>query len=374
MSSSFIPQHGGQLRALAARFQLSESSLVDFSASINPQPPSDALIDALHELLRGRKIITNYPDIEYLELKRVIARYAGVDEASIAIGNGVMPLLAATIRALRIPSCMVLVPAFAEYRRTLAMCDVVCNTLTLEEVDGFRIDCNRILMQLQSTGAKALLLANPHSPSGSLVPAGELRRLQEAAAAAGVVTIVDEAFIDYIPEGTSSLIAAGCKDLIVLRSVTKFFSMPGARVAYAIAHPETRSAIEASMPLWPVDSIAAEAARLAIEDRALAITTREANARERDWLAAQMRALGLTVFPGKANYLLVKIDNNRDGLEFWRRLLIEHNIVVRSCANFEGLSRQFFRVGVRSRPEDQCLVAALSRMMEESASPMVHPT
>ena len=69
--------------------------------------------------------------------------------------------------------------------------------------------------------------------------------------------------------------------LVVLRSLTKFFVMPGLRVAYAVAHPETRVAIEAFVPAWPVDSIAAEAARLVLQDQASIAGTREINARER---------------------------------------------------------------------------------------------
>lgn len=363
MSSDFIPPHGGQLRELAAQYHVEEASLLDFSASINPQPPSDAWVEALCESLRARKVITAYPDIEYLELRKALAQYAGVGVASIVIGNGVMPLLAAAIRALRIRSCVVLAPAFAEYRRTLVACDVDCHPLMLREDDGFRLDRERVLVQLKLTGAQALLLANPHSPSGSLIPAAELHQLQEAAASYGVITIVDEAFIDYLPEQTLSSVAAETRDLIVLRSVTKFFSMPGLRVAYGIAHPETRTITEMSIPLWPVDSIAAEGARLAVEDRKGAVVARESNAGERDWLANRLRALGVTVFPSAANYLLVKLNGIQDGLRFWRRLVVEHRIVIRSCANFDGLSQHYFRIGVRTRSENQCLLNAIAQML-----------
>lgn len=357
-----MPRHGGQLRELAAQFQLPEDSLLDFSASINPRPPGDALVEALCDSLRARTIITQYPDIEYLELRKAIARYAGVDMASIVVGNGVMPLLAAALRALRIRSCLVLVPAFTEYRRTLAACDVECHTLVLREEDGFRVDCDRVFKQVKSTGAQALLIANPQSPSGTLMSAAEVGQLQETAANYGVATIVDEAFIDYVPEQSQSSGAAETNGLIVLRSVTKFFSMPGLRVAYAIVDPETRTGMETSMPSWPVDSIAAETTRLVLEDRGWAAAARESNAQERNWFAAELRALGLTVFPGAANFLLTRLNAKQDGLEFWRRLVVDHRIVVRSCANFEGLNQQCFRVGVRTRNENLRLLTAFSQM------------
>jgi threonine-phosphate decarboxylase len=94
--------------------------------------------------------------------------------------------------------------------------------------------------------------------------------------------------------------------------------------------------------------------------------TRETNARERDWLAGELQSLGLRVFPSAANYLLVKINQAWNGFEFWRRLIIEHRVVIRSCANFEGLDEHYFRIGVRTRSENQRLVHALTESLRST--------
>ena len=116
MDSDFLPAHGGQLRELATEFDIPESSLVDFSASIHPLSPSDALVATLCDAIRARKILTTYPDMHYSALKQAIAEYAHVDVPTIAIGNGVLPLLDAAVRALGLRKCMVPVPAFTKYR------------------------------------------------------------------------------------------------------------------------------------------------------------------------------------------------------------------------------------------------------------------
>jgi len=363
MANSFLPVHGGQLGELAERFGLSEESLLDFSACVNPHPPDESLLDALCEAIRARKSVTCYPDTHYRDLKRALAEYTRVEPEAIAIGNGVMTLLAATLRSLKIRKCMVLVPAFVEYRRTLAACDVDCCTLELKEEDGFLIDCERVLAQLQATGAQALLLANPQSPSGRPMPAAQLNGLRQAAWIRGVAVIVDEAYIDYCAEHSVVGIAAEAGGLVVLRSLTKFFSMPGLRVAYAVADPGTRFEIEASIPLWPVDSIAALAAQLSVMDHASILATRSLNHHQRTYLQTQLSAQGFTVFPSAANYLLLKLNASLDGAEYWRRLLVEEQLVVRSCANFEGLHRQFLRVGVRTRAENDRLLAAMARVL-----------
>jgi threonine-phosphate decarboxylase len=65
------------------------------------------------------------------------------------------------------------------------------------------------------------------------------------------------------------------------------------------------------------------------------------------------------VFPAAANFLLIKVDETRGGLELWRRLILDYGIVVRSCASFEGLNQQYFRVGVRTHSENKRLITAL---------------
>ncbi|MGB8014119.1 MAG: aminotransferase class I/II-fold pyridoxal phosphate-dependent enzyme [Terriglobales bacterium] len=348
---------------MATEFDIPESSLLDFSASIHPLPPSDALVATLCDAIRARTILTTYPDIHYSALKRAIAEYVHVDVPAVAIGNGVMPLLDAAVRTLGLRKCLVPVPAFTEYRSILGACGTEFCALTGAPGEGFSIDTGRVFAELKATGAQALLLANPQSPSGRLMRAEELGRLHEAAFALGVTTIVDEAFIDYVPGESMSKTAAESLGLVVLRSLTKFFAMPGLRVAYAVAHPETRAAIEAFVPAWPVDSIAAEAARLALQDQASIAATRETNARERRWLADQLQSLGLRVFPSAANYLLVKTDENGNGLDLWRRLVVAHRVVIRSCANFEGLDERYFRIGVRTCFENQLLVEAMTQVL-----------
>lgn len=373
MREDFLPAHGGQLRELAAAFCVPEASLLDFSASIHPHPPSDLVVDSLCDALRARTILTSYPDMHYAALKDAIAAYLQVDVHAIAIDSGVMPLLSAALSTLRPRRCLVPVPAFAEYRKVLGTCGVEYCTFASTQETGFLLDVDKMIASLKASGAQAVLLANPQSPSGQLMSAEELLRLHEAASALGAITIVDEAFIDYAPENSVSQWAAKNSGLIVLRSLTKFFAIPGLRVAYAISCPEIRASIESRIPAWPVGSIAAGAARIVLQDQPAILQTRAANATERSWLAERLRELGLCVFPAAANYLLIKIDADRNGQEFWQRLIVEHRIVLRSCANFEGLDEHYFRIGVRTRPQNELLVSALNQALHLAPQSLVSP-
>src|SRR5262249_30689036 len=115
----FRPLHGGQLHQTADHFGIPVSELLDFSANINPDGPPPAVLSCLREAINSPSIISNYPDLDEFNLRRCIAKYVRIRPENIAIANGFVPLLDAALRTLFIRSCLVPVPAFVEYRRTL---------------------------------------------------------------------------------------------------------------------------------------------------------------------------------------------------------------------------------------------------------------
>lgn len=362
MSEPF-PEHGGQMSALAAAFGLRAEELHDFSASIHPHPPSQAVVTALSAAVTGRTALATYPEMHYTALKEAVALYADVSAASIIVDGGVMQLLADTLEVLRPRRCLVPYPCFAEYAKMLAACAVERAPHALDAAEGFALEPDHLIAAMKAASADALLVANPQSPCGRLATADELLRLYEAVHALGATLIVDEAFIDYAPEQSLASRAAVLPGLVVLRSLTKFFAMPGLRVAYAVAEPALRAAIEAVIPSWPVGALAAEAARLVVGERASIAATRQMNAEEREWLVAELKKLGLGVYSAAANYIMVRVGEQLDGRRIWQRLIVEHRVVVRACANFEGLDENFFRVGIRTRAENQILVEAFAAVL-----------
>lgn len=366
-SLSEIPAHGGQLRALALQFGIPSSELLDFSASIHPVPPPPHVLSKLRACMSKLEYLSTYPDINYTDLKQAIATYIDAHPSSIIVGNGVMPLLQAAVQSSNARRCMILVPAFTEYRQILKASKVECSSLCLWSEQGFSLDIDLVCKELERTGADTLLLANPHSPSGMLLFAKALHELVTRAARINVTTIVDEAFIDYVPEESLASDVERTSRLIVLRSLTKFFAIPGLRVAYALAHGSRKAQMEACMPLWPVSTIAAEAARLMLREIDWIQHARKSNAEERDWLAKQLSNLRMQVYSGRANYLLLKTEPG-EGIKIWRELITKHQIVVRSCANFEGLDADFLRVGIRSRADNERLVAACAQMIPKLRS------
>jgi threonine-phosphate decarboxylase len=340
--------HGGDVWHLGVPVE----QVLDFSANVNPRGLPPRALARLAKDAADPQLLQRYPDPSAHTLRAALSRQLDVPPEAIAIGPGAEALLAPALRSMKATRALVPVPAFSEYRRVCEWQNVEFVPLPLESAQSFRICVDDL------RGCDALILNNPHNPTGALLPAAEVRQL----AALGVPLLLDEAFIDYAPQASLAAEAAGRKGLIVLRSLTKFYGCPALRVGYAVAHPETTREIAGLLPTWPVSQSAMDALSLAIEDHEYAEATLCANATEREILSARLQSLGLIVFPSAANFLLVKLPSAMPlASELRARLIERHRILIRNCDSYEGLERgSYIRVAVRSAAENLRLTEALA--------------
>lgn len=354
--TGLVPFHGGQLRQIAERFGIPVSELLDFSANINPDGPPAGVFSVLRHALREPSVVTEYPDLDERELRQSLACYAGVRHECIAVANGFVPLLDAALRILEVRSCLVPVPAFVEYRRALERCRIEMMPYTLASESDFRCDA----AELFRDRCDAILLANPQNPSGVLSSRDAMLRLAEEAAERNVWLFLDEAFIDYCPE--SSLVGEvdRLSNLIVFRSVTKFFGIAGLRVAYAIANSKLCRELQETIAPWPVTTVASLAASAAVQDEEYAQRAIALNHRRRSELQTAIQKLGIHAYPSAANFLLLRLPGSTGSQQFWEYLIREHRIVLRNCANYEALEGQHLRAAVRTEAENERLIYALA--------------
>jgi threonine-phosphate decarboxylase len=354
--TALAPLHGGQLQQIAERFGIAVSELIDFSANINPEGPPAAVLPCLRASLENPSILTHYPDLDEKQLRQSLAHYAGVRPESVAVANGFVPLLDATLRILVIQSCVVPVPAFVEYRKVLerSLVEMIPDILTAES--AFNYDATSLL-----TGShQAILLANPQNPSGILSPRPTMLRIAEEAARRNIFVLLDEAFIDFCPDASLVCEIDRLPNLIVFRSVTKFFGIAGLRVAYAAANPELCKRIQQAIAPWSVTTLASVAVSTAVRNEAYARHSIALNSERRDHLETGVRQVGIHVYPSAANFLLLRLPASVDGQQFWERLICKHHIVLRNCANYEALSASHLRAAVRTSTENERLIEALS--------------
>lgn len=352
--------HGGTVYEAARRWQIDPREVLDFSANINPFGPPSAVLDALKDAWRT---CGTYPDQS--ELRAALSEKVGCSVENISVGNGSTGLIFAAVRALRPRTALLIEPAFAEYRRALAAVGAEVDSFPLLEQECFELRAGRVGVKLQSKRYDLVIFNNPHNPTGKLSAGLELATQVLESTAGQTAVLFDEAFVEYAPEASALPAIARQANVVVLRSLTKFYAIPGLRVGYAVSRPELARQIQQQTEAWPVSAVALQAASAALRDSEYELRMREENQKAREGFAAALGEIaGVTVFPSAANFLLVKLPG-RSGSDLARWLAPRH-ILIRQCAGFIGLGDQFVRLAVRLRRENQRLAGLIRRWFSES--------
>ncbi len=347
------PSHGGNLAWAATIAGCPASSLLDFSASINPLGPPTTILEAIQAAFSQ---LNHYPDPNYLSLRSHLSTHHHIPIDTILPGNGSAELLTWVGRELaQQDETILLTPAFGDYQRALTAFTANIKPIAFDVLT--QTSLNDIIPADADFSRSGLLLNNPHNPTGYLFSRAEILPLLDRF---GLV-VIDEAFMDFLPpEQSASLIAQveQYPNLIILRSLTKFYSLPGLRLGYAIAHPDYLQRWQAWRDPWPVNVLAEAAAIAGLQDQNFQQATW-------DWLATAKPPLKealnqipeLFILEGAANYFLVQTEIPSSQLQ--RQLLINHQLLIRDCLSFPELGDRFFRIAVRTEAENARLIHAL---------------
>ncbi len=347
--------HGGNLAWAASLAGCSPQAILDFSASINPLGPPATVIAAIQAQVLA---IRTYPDPSYGGLRAVLAEHHQLSPDWVLPGNGAAELLTWIGRDLAAQAeTYVLTPAFGDYGRSLRAFGGVLHPVPLA-LTPVTIATSLPPALATAPPTAALLLNNPHNPTGQCFPREQILPYLERFA----LVVVDEAFMDFLPpteqQSLSDYVPA-FPNLVILRSLTKFYSIPGLRLGYAIAHPDRLQRWQQWRDPWCVNQLAVVAALAALPDR-------DFQAQTWAWLPPARSHLhqGLAQLPtlqpyaSAANFLLVHSQQPVPLLQ--AALLKYHQILIRDCLSFPELGDRYFRVAVRTLNENQRLLAAIT--------------
>ncbi|MEJ2183752.1 MAG: threonine-phosphate decarboxylase CobD [Nitrospirota bacterium] len=349
--------HGGDVFGMARALGTGPEDIVDFSASVNPLGVPESVLAVLREALDGT-LLTHYPDPEATPLTEAFARRYGLEPQSILTGNGSTELISLLPRALRPKTVIVPSPTFSEYRRASRLVGAEVRHVVLRREEGFRLGIEDFIRALP--GAQMAFLCNPNNPTGEVLPRADVLALAHAARSHGCMLVVDEAFMDFCPE--HSVLGVESSHLVVLRSLTKFFALPGLRVGLSVLPPGVREKVSREKDPWSVNALAIRAGAAALEDEDYRARTLAFMAKEKAFLEARFGELGIGYIPSAANYYALEVGD----AAFVREQLLRRRLAVRDCTNFEAMGRGYIRVAVRTRRENEMLLRELARLRERA--------
>jgi adenosylcobyric acid synthase len=347
--------HGGNLRYLSQVSGLDRDRITDFSANINPLGLPDWLRPTISSCLSS---IVHYPDPDCTKLISAAAVRYGCGPDEIAVGNGSSELLHLIPRVAAKKRAVIPVPSYSDYEKAASQAGLEIVTVEGKEQDSFAVDLDR----LDSIIADDLvILCNPNNPTGGLIPSTKIRLLAEKHSEA--FFLIDEAFMDFVQD-TDRLVSNRPKNVIVLLSLTKIFAVPGLRLGLAIGESLIITGIKRIQPTWSVNTFAQEVGAAALQDRDYIDKTRRFVSEERNWLTEQVRGLSaFMVYPSAANFLFCKITCHNLDAHGLATKLLKRGIAIRVCGNFRGLDSSFFRIAVKSREDNENLIASMRSVL-----------
>jgi histidinol-phosphate aminotransferase len=327
--------------------------LLDFAVNVRGSAPPAWLRERLVAALAG---LGRYPSAAHdAQARAVVAARHHRDPAEVLVLNGIAEGFA-LLPALAPRFAAVVHPSFTTPEVMLRRAGVRVKRVFTD--GAYRVRPERI-----PPDADLVVLGNPTNPTSVLHPATMVRRL----ARPGRVLVVDEAFADAVPGEPDSLAAdRETPGLLVLRSLTKTWALPGLRAGYALGPPELLARLSAPRPPWPVNTLTLEAVQACSSPAAVgeAATAARQIARERAWLVRRLAALpGIRVHqPAAAPFLLLRVP----GGQRVRTALVRAGIAVRRADTFPGLSGDHLRVAVRPPQIAAALVEGLRAVLEDT--------
>jgi threonine-phosphate decarboxylase len=350
------PRHGGDVYELARALGIEVTELLDFSANINPLGYPPGLAAAVSAAMGE---IVHYPDRRVLALRQDLAAYHRLTPKQILVGNGSTELIYLAARALGPRRGLIVTPAFSEYEHALEVARVPVAFQATAEAHNFTLH-----EAVEAQAGDLVFLAHPASPSGALLDPELFLTVAARLDDAGAYLLLDEAFVDFVEEASFKWHLGRFPRLMILRSFTKFFGIPGMRLGYLLAAPELRARLAEAQEPWSVNTLAQFMGRACLADLDYLRRTRTLIAREREFLFNRLAALpGLKPFPSAVNYLLVKLTRPGASAAHLQRRMLAHRLVIRDASNFRGLDARFFRIAVRGRQENTRLLAALEECL-----------
>ena len=353
--------HGGNIEQEARKLGLATDNIIDASASIVPFKLPKKLTKYLVDSINNGSI-KFYPDRSYFDVKNAISKWHNIDPSMILPGNGASELFTWAARDAGLNGISSLPsPCFGDYQRALKCWNAPYryNPLPLSWSDtkpkSFPIEPN----------TNVLWITNPHNPTGQLWSRSSIENLLTNYK----LVICDEAFISIVPGGENQSIVdltKKHKNLIVIRSLTKFLGVAGLRIGYAITNSDRLSKWREIRDPWPVNTLAINVTNMIMSDTIMynkrIKKIHKWVKEEGQWLHNNLSDFSsLSPLPSNTNFQLIKSKNSILNII---NNLKKRGILLRDCRSFMNLSENWFRISLQKREENIQIINTLKEYLK----------
>ncbi|MGN8772832.1 pyridoxal phosphate-dependent aminotransferase [Candidatus Weimeria sp. HCP3S3_B5] len=328
---------------------------LDFSVNTNPLGTPQRVMDAARE---AAELIGQYPDPQQEELRKRLSDILVTEPDQLLLGNGASELFLDIVYTLRPGRIGVVVPSFGGYKYAAAAVGADLIEYPLREKDGYLLDTD--VAAMIDSGIDMLILATPNNPTGRTIPIPLLEKILKHCQRKNVIVVLDECFMalsDMHDDYEDFLFRSTFDNVIRVSALTKSFAMPGVRLGYLIAPKKLALRIASHQSEWNVSIFAERCGLAATYEGDYLIRSRSFLRTERGFVQSGLMGMGIIVFPGEANFLMIKTD-----IPIYKRLL-EKGILIRDLSDFDGIGEGYYRIAIKDRPKNMLLLAAVQEIV-----------
>jgi len=334
---------------------------VKLNTNENPFSLSPALVKKLSEAIaNSAKDFNRYPDRDAIELRSELAKYLSsttgvnlsVDQIWAANGsNEIIQTLFLAFAGAGVNS-LGFTPSYSMHENIARSTGT--NWITGERLSNFSIDLSSALKEISTQKPKLVFITTPNNPTGTSTAISDIRKIIEATAQVGGLTIIDEAYAEFSEQPSTIELLSKYLNLVVIRTMSKAFSFAGVRVGYLAAGKEVVDALQLVRLPYHLSTPTQLLAKVALEFQSELLAEVEQLKIERNKVVAELQNLGLTVVPSSANFLLFSIDNEK---QVWQEL-VKVGVLVRDV----GIAGHL-RVTIGTPSENDRFLAALREIL-----------
>ena len=351
-------KHGGKSSIITSVLEekgLSTADLMDLSANINPLGIPDVMKERMKAAVLEESM--TYPDLTYRLHREQIAQYEGVPFEKILLTNGGAEAIYLSAAWLRGKKVAILSPSFSEYEQACQANDVDYTLLMYEE---YFYKCTlpkqmeEIIQQYD-----ALYVCRPNNPSGTCLSFEQMKELLRLAHQFNTYILTDEAFIHFAEDEKSVIsLCAEFENLLIFRSLTKIFAVPGIRLGYVIADESIIEAFSKLQIPWSVNTVALSLIDSLEQCSPFIQETVAFIKQEKQWLSHAFQSLDMEMSKTCTNFYLLR-DRKLSDQERLLLYLAKKGILARHTYNFPFIEGNALRFAIRSRKENERLVQSL---------------
>lgn len=339
--------------------------LIDFCYLVNPYFPNKKLVSEMQT--NFERLLGEYPSGMGVN-SLIAAKIFGLHASQVIVGNGAAELIKSLMERFTGRLGMAF-PTFQEYPNRKAEKDVVPYFVTNDE---FRYTAKDLMDFYEDKDIEVLTLINPDNPSGNYIRREDVLKLSEWCEKKNIRFVVDESFVDFVDEEeTTTLLDAGIlkanPNLIVVKSISKSYGVPGLRLGVLASGNETLIAdLKKRAVIWNINSFAEYYMQIAEKYKKDYVAAMEKFREERAWLAGELEQIAhMRVYPTQANYFMVELLDGRRSGDVVRELLVHEQILLKDLTGkIKCGDRQFLRIAIKDRVENERMVRALENILK----------